>query len=563
MDTEKLLKLSELKDKGAITEEEFQVMKKAILDDAPKQVNVAESTSQKSESFPVWKIVLGFFGIIFVLGIINGINNSDKSGSTTKSHAEDDFDDEGVNADLIEMFDEKKENEYSFTQKYSNKELTFKAKVYGIKSDCYIKNILADKHEYIPCVELAHPTREIQIFGLATAVANARMQDERVISTLKKDQKIKLTCTLGKSTLDLVSFVFDNCRLYEKKVNVSNNTPQAVDTSNNSTTGTSSQSEKADFRYIDWKKATYNDVIGIINSGANVNQKFEEGTTVLMLAVDMGANPQAVQALLDKGADVNAKKDYGETVLHSAAYQDNPKIIEVLVKNGADVNASEQSGMTPLMLAAKDNKNPQIIETLITLGADINAKSGDMSAIDYAAYGNKNPEIIETLIKLGADFNENIIDWAQQNENPNIEMILKKYLQHNPNATKTKSDIHNNSEADEVVWNDGSPQNVNQAYENASYEDKISFEETFEECIAQQKLNQAFMDSLSTDMKFQMAFSGGSDTTRQCKCIFQAARKYLGNEEYNKVQTLRKQGRDGSADKILKQTIPAAFGECF
>lgn len=31
MDTEKLLKLSELKNKGAITEEEFQVMKKAIL----------------------------------------------------------------------------------------------------------------------------------------------------------------------------------------------------------------------------------------------------------------------------------------------------------------------------------------------------------------------------------------------------------------------------------------------------------------------------------------------------------------------------------------------------
>lgn len=557
MDTEKLLKLSELKDKGAITEEEFQVMKKAILDDAPKQVNVAESTSQKSESFSVWKIVLGFFGIIFVLGVISGINNSDKSGSTTKSHAEDDFDDEGVNADLIEMFDEKKENEYSFTQKYSNKELTFKAKVYGIKSDCYIKNVWADKHEYIPCVELAHPTREIQIFGLATAVANARMQDERVISTLKKNQKIKLTCTLGKSTFDLVSFVFDNCRLYEKKTNINNKAPD------NTISQASSKSNNTDFRDIDWVNATYNDIIKVIDSGADINQKFEEGTTVLMLAVDMGANPQAIQALLDKGADVNAKKDYGETVLHSAAYQDNPKIIEVLVKNGADVNASEQSGMTPLMLAAKDNKNPQIIETLITLGADINAKSGDMSAIDYAAYGNKNPAIIETLIKLGAQFDENTITWAEENENPNIEMILKRYLQHNPNATKTKSDIHNNSEADEVVWNDGSPQNVNQAYENASYDDKILFEETFEECIAQQKLNQAFMDSLSTDMKFQMAFSGGSDTTRQCKCIFQAARKYLGNEEYNKVQTLRKQGRDGSADKILKQAIPAAFGECF
>lgn len=116
---------------------------------------------------------------------------------------------------------------------------------------------------------------------------------------------------------------------------------------------------------------------------------------------------------------------------------------------------------------------------------------------------------------------------------------------------------------EEVVWNDGTPKNINQAYDNASYSDQVSFAATFAECIEEQKFNQAYADSLPLDMRLQMAFSGGSNTSRQCKCIFQAARKYLGDAEYKKAQQLRQQGRNGSADKILEQAIPAAFSECF
>ena len=272
-----------------------------------------------------------------------------------------------------------------------------------------------------------------------------------------------------------------------------------------------------------------------------------------------------VRREIDKGADVNAKNDNEETPLHLAAYQNNPKIIELLVENGADINAKGCfSEMTPLMIAAQNSDNSTIIETMIKLGASVNEKNmGDISVVDYAAYKNKNPAILETLLKYGGNINDETLSWAQENENPDIKVIVRKHLQYNPNETKTELGVHNNSEDDEVIWNDGTPQNINQAYENANYTDKISFAETFEECITQQKLNQAYMDSLPIDMRFQMAFSGGSNVSRQCKCIFQAARKYLGDEEYNKAQNLRKQGRDGSADKILKQALPAAFGECF
>lgn len=400
MDTEKLLKLNELKEKGAISEEEFQLMKKEILEENSVEEededdsDYEEETTSASNSFSLGKIILGIFGIIFIAGIINGINNADESGNTSKSQLEDDFDDEGVNADLIEMFDEKKENEYSFNQKYNNRELTFKAKVYGINPECYIKNIWASEREYIPCVELAHPTQDIQMFGLKTALANAKMQDEKVISTLKKNQKIKLTCTLGKNSFDLVFFVFENCRIYEKKVKVN------VNSSSQNTARTPSNSGYASNNLINadwWKTATFEDV----------------------------------KAEIDKGANVNAKNDNEETPLHLAAYQNNPKIIELLVENGADINAKGCfSEMTPLMIAAQNSDNPAVIEAMVKYGADVNEKNmGDLSAVDYAAYKNKNPAILETLFRYGGNINDETLSWAQENENPDIKVIVRKHLQ--------------------------------------------------------------------------------------------------------------------------------------
>ena len=200
----------------------------------------------------------------------------------------------------------------------------------------------------------------------------------------------------------------------------------------------STQPKTTDFREVNWPSASYQDVINMISVGANINQTYEDGTSVLMLAVDMGANPQAIQALIDKGANVNAKNDNEDTVLSIAAYQNSPQVIEVLAKNGANINSTGFSGITPLMLAAKDNKNPNIIEALIKAGANVNQKSGsDMTALDYAAYGNQNPKILETLIKHGATIDENTLNWARENENIDVLIFLKKYLENN-NKTNSK-----------------------------------------------------------------------------------------------------------------------------
>ena len=62
------------------------------------------------------------------------------------------------------------------------------------------------------------------------------------------------------------------------------------------------------------------------------------------------AGPEKVRQLIQAGADVNAKKEDGWTPLMLTA-SDNPnlEVLKVLLKAGADVNAQNKYGRTPLI----------------------------------------------------------------------------------------------------------------------------------------------------------------------------------------------------------------------
>ncbi|MBR1604047.1 MAG: ankyrin repeat domain-containing protein, partial [Synergistaceae bacterium] len=58
-------------------------------------------------------------------------------------------------------------------------------------------------------------------------------------------------------------------------------------------------------------------------------------------------NPEVIKLLIDAGADVNARNEDGKTALMAAArYNQNPEVIETLVDVGADVNARNEDGET-------------------------------------------------------------------------------------------------------------------------------------------------------------------------------------------------------------------------
>ena len=88
------------------------------------------------------------------------------------------------------------------------------------------------------------------------------------------------------------------------------------------------------------------------NSKVTPSYVADDGTTLLMCAVDIGAQAEIVSAFIRLGADVNARKENGWTALMIAAQKDHPKVIKALIDGGADVNLKNNDGATAQMIAA-------------------------------------------------------------------------------------------------------------------------------------------------------------------------------------------------------------------
>jgi len=126
-------------------------------------------------------------------------------------------------------------------------------------------------------------------------------------------------------------------------------------------------------------------IILLINAGADVNARTENGLIPLMLISFLISNPDVISAFLDAGADVNARTEDGLTPLMLAAGMNTQEIVLILLAAGADVNAMDETGITPLMAAAENNSNPQMVSALLAAGADGSVKNDDgKTAFDLA-----------------------------------------------------------------------------------------------------------------------------------------------------------------------------------
>ena len=143
----------------------------------------------------------------------------------------------------------------------------------------------------------------------------------------------------------------------------------------------------------------------LLDKGANVNARRDDGNTALMLAALSGKDLSTVKLLIDRGANVNAKNKKNDTALIYAAADRDADILQALLDKGADINHQNNAGYSALIMAAAVEYRLAPLKALLERGADLEAKNtnGD-TALIRATY-NGSIEMVRALLQKGAKVN--------------------------------------------------------------------------------------------------------------------------------------------------------------
>jgi uncharacterized protein len=163
-----------------------------------------------------------------------------------------------------------------------------------------------------------------------------------------------------------------------------------------------------------------NNVRDLLDKGANVNARSNDGATVLIRYTNWCPNKvDIMQLLIERGANVNTYDKTGRTALMHAASDGREDIMRLLIANKADLNVKDNYGTTALMWAfAGFHPRANSVRLLIESGADLSirnntgstalamaewARDTKNSGIGYDANDEKEiEEIIRLLTAAGA-----------------------------------------------------------------------------------------------------------------------------------------------------------------
>lgn len=159
----------------------------------------------------------------------------------------------------------------------------------------------------------------------------------------------------------------------------------------------------------------------IMSSNIDVNNKGEDGFTLLMRAVDSSSHKktevmEVINLLIKAGADVNAKNDWTDTAIMLVHYPYEAEKIKLLVDAGADINSKDKKGQTALMRTVYSHDKRKAKALLIS-GADIFIKDNYGVSPYLYVFTFDHPDHIKPIVNEFKDIFEPQLQKAQQVEN--------------------------------------------------------------------------------------------------------------------------------------------------
>jgi len=236
-----------------------------------------------------------------------------------------------------------------------------------------------------------------------------------------------------------------------------------------------------------------NVVVWLLEHGANVNARTEDGSTALALAAYNG-DLEMVKMLIERGADPSVKNQQGFSTLDVVDQMQWPEIKEYLLTPGRLQNAARLGDLptitrmlkkkpwrvneirvyAPLHAAARYNFS-QMLRYLLDEGAEVDIQMLDASTPLILAASEGHMEIVQCLIANGADVGHvnsmgyDALKAAQMTNQTDVATIIASYYDE-PN---NNGDGTQNSSGGDAVPDDDQKELNNEAAATYNRKDEL------------------------------------------------------------------------------------------